>query len=75
MASSRKRLTGGKYEKLNDMVHAWYKMARAKNFSFSGPMLKEKALKFSEELGLTEFKASDGWLTSWKFYYLNSFTT
>ncbi len=47
MASSRKRLTGGKYEKLNDMVHAWYKMARAKNFSLSGPMLNFMRLYIS----------------------------
>ncbi|XP_053406380.1 tigger transposable element-derived protein 6-like [Mercenaria mercenaria] len=32
----------------------------------SGPIIKEKALHFANELEISEFKASNGWLDKWK---------
>ncbi|XP_060597343.1 tigger transposable element-derived protein 6-like [Ruditapes philippinarum] len=55
-----------KYERLNDLVWQWFCVVRAKNMPLSGPIIKEKALQFAQELGITEYKASNGWLDKWK---------
>ncbi|XP_063410388.1 tigger transposable element-derived protein 6-like, partial [Mytilus trossulus] len=65
--SARKRHdTGSKYGELNDLVFQWFKQARAKNIPLSGPIIQEKALELAETLDLTDFKASNGWLESWR---------
>ena len=43
--------------------------ARAKYIPISGPILQEKALQLATELGFNDFKASAGWLESWKSRY------
>jgi hypothetical protein len=32
----------------------------------SGPIIQEKALEFAQNLDLMEFKATNGWLDSWR---------
>ena len=65
--SSRQRFkTSSKFEEINDLVWTWFQQARAKNIPISGPMLQEKALSFASSLGVDDFKASNGWLESWK---------
>ncbi|CAC5385465.1 unnamed protein product [Mytilus coruscus] len=64
---NKKRFTiSSKYGDLNDLLFKWFTQARAKNIPLSGPILQEKALHFAKELDLTDFKASNGWLDSWK---------
>ena len=41
-------------------------MCRSKNITVTGPLLKEKALKFARELKIDDFKASEGWLEKFK---------
>ena len=66
-AGNKKRFTfSSKYAELNDLLFEWLKQARAKNIPLSSPILQEKALQFSKELELTDFRASNGWLDSWK---------
>lgn len=55
-----------KYDNLNDMVWEWFCKARGKNIPISGVLIQEKAMEFSKEIGLSEFKASNGWLDRWK---------
>ena len=55
-----------RYDRLNDLVWSWFSSIRAKNLPISGPIIQEKASKFAVDLGLTDFKASNGWLESWK---------
>lgn len=38
--------------------------AGGRRVNVSGPLLKEKALKFASDLGIDSFKASNGWLES-----------
>ncbi|XP_052221853.1 tigger transposable element-derived protein 6-like [Dreissena polymorpha] len=40
----------------------WFKTARSQGIPLSGPMLQEKALFYASELGVTDLKASNGWL-------------
>lgn len=65
--SKRKRhVNTGKYSDLNELLYRWFKSAREKNIPISGPIIQEKALSFAAEMNLTEFKASNGWLESWR---------
>ena len=53
-------------DKLNDVMWQWFNKMRAQLIPVSGPMIQEKALAIAKELGLPEFKASNGWLRSFK---------
>jgi hypothetical protein len=50
---------------INKIVWDWFVSARAKN-SISGPMLQQKAKEVADKLGKTDFKASNGWLESFR---------
>ena len=39
---------------------------REEGLPISGPMLKEKAVKYAEQLGVENFTASNGWFGRWK---------
>ena len=58
------RQTGN--ERINELMYEWFKTARSKNIPVSGSLLKEKALLFAAELNNTSFKASNGWLESFR---------
>ncbi|GBN78214.1 hypothetical protein AVEN_45095-1 [Araneus ventricosus] len=64
-----------KYCALSKMVRAilscfhgpqWFKQARDKNIPISGPIMRAKAEQFASALGSQDFKASTGWLNSFK---------
>ena len=54
---------------MNELLFRWFKGARENNIPLSGPVLQEKALDFAKYLNLDEFKASNGWLESWRSRY------
>ncbi|XP_060596158.1 tigger transposable element-derived protein 6-like [Ruditapes philippinarum] len=58
-----------KFDKLNELVWQWFCVVRAKNLPVSGPIIQEKAKSFATELGVSDFKASNGWLGKWKGRY------
>lgn len=64
---NRKRHRVEGHADVNDALYKWYSLARERNIPISGPLLKEEALliakKFDPE---TSFKASNGWLDSFK---------
>ncbi len=64
LEGSRKHLKVRKclYPDINDNVYEWFVVARSKNICVSGPLIKEKALILSLELGYDNFSASNGWL-------------
>lgn len=57
-----KRIKKSNVEDVNDAVWQWFVTARNKNVPVSGPLIQEKARKIAEECGVTNFKASNGWL-------------
>ena len=60
---------------MNDSVYEWFSIARAKSFPISGPILQAEALKFAAALKLENFKASNGWLRSFKIKHDITFQT
>ena len=40
----------------------FWKVMRIKNMPISGTILQTTALRYAADLGLNDFKASDGWL-------------
>ena len=53
-------------EEINSLIYEWFRAARSKNVPVSGPLSQEKAKLFAEELGIDTFKASNGWLESFR---------
>jgi hypothetical protein len=64
-----RHVSTGKFSDLNELLFRWFKGACGKNIPLSGPVLQEKALDFAKDLNLDEFKASNGWLESWRSRY------
>ena len=54
------------FEDINRLLFKWFSDVSSQHVVVTGPMLKEKALKFASELGYPTFKASNGWLESFK---------
>lgn len=61
-----KRQRKQKYENVNNATARWFEQMRAQNVPISGDVLKKKALKFADDLGVTSFKASNGWIDKFK---------
>jgi hypothetical protein len=53
-------------EEINEVVWEWFTNARSKNVHISGPMVQSAALAVAKSLGNDHFKASAGWLDSFK---------
>lgn len=51
---------------LDKRVYGWYIAAKARNLNVTGTILCGKALKAAEFLGITDFKATTGWLDAFK---------
>ena len=50
----------------NEVVWEWFTNARSKNIHISNPMLQSEALAVAKSLRNDQFKASTGWLDSFK---------
>jgi len=62
----RKRNRTGKVEDVEEALLRWFSQARSRQLPVSGPLLMEKVNMLAEGLGLTEFRATVGWLECWK---------
>lgn len=63
----RKRCRSTAFAEVNDAVYKWYCLARQRNIPISGPLLQEEALEIAKTIDPdTQFKASNGWLDSFK---------
>lgn len=54
------------HEQVNNATFEWFTAARAKNLPVSGTILQARAMKFAQKFSDTTFKASNGWLESFK---------
>lgn len=64
--NSKRKFPKSDGEIIDTVIFQWYLHARVNNLSISGPVLKEKALELASEVGLNDFKASNGWLQKFK---------
>ncbi len=64
----RSKLRRNSSEEINERVIQWYKGQNDE--AITGPMIQAKAIEITQELGLSNvFKASNGWLDSFKRRY------
>ncbi|CAH2234238.1 jg16686 [Pararge aegeria aegeria] len=61
-----KKLRKPKFEDLDQAMLSWFNNQRQNNVPISGPIVKAKAQKFANQLGIIDFKASEGWLGKFK---------
>ena len=66
---SRKRSRPSEFSAVNEALYSWYLLATSRNIYPGGPQLCEKAKQIAEQLGVHEFKGSNGWLSRWKTRY------
>jgi hypothetical protein len=64
--NSKRKFPKSDGEIIDIVIFQWYLHARVNNLPISGPLLKEKALELASEVGLNDFKASNGWLQKFK---------
>ena len=60
------RVKPEKYEAVNKAVMKWLLIMHSENIPINGPIFKEKALEFAEQLNLEDFHAFNGWLEKLK---------
>ena len=65
-SNKRKKVREGNYPDIDNVVFKWFLSQRGKSISIDGTFIKEKLMKYAKEVGVTDFKASDGWLRRWK---------
>lgn len=53
-----------KFEKLNQLVENWFDMTREKKVAVSDTLIRDVGKRFAEELGVADFRGSNGWVRS-----------
>lgn len=61
-----KRILPVKNDKLENAVKQWIELCNHSNLPLTDALIQEKARKLATTLGISNFKASNGWLTKFK---------
>ncbi|XP_060855630.1 tigger transposable element-derived protein 4-like [Metopolophium dirhodum] len=61
-----KRVVSVGYEQVERDLYRWFINCRSKSLPISGPIIQTEATKLAEKLGISDFKASNGWLDRFK---------
>ena len=61
-----KRVKQQKYPQIDEMMLEWFEEARDRNYVINDEIIKQTALVFGSDLGLTDFKASSSWVIAFK---------
>ncbi len=56
-------------EAFEDELYEWFCKTRSRGLPVSGPILQQKARDMAAAAGITDFKASNGWLDRFKKYH------
>jgi hypothetical protein len=64
----QKRLAqvSGNNKVIDERVYKWFTNARCRNIPVSSPILQTKALQVAANIGLNNFRASNGWLEAFR---------
>ncbi|KAH6945741.1 hypothetical protein HPB50_009736 [Hyalomma asiaticum] len=62
----RKRMRLADCEDLKKALFLWFKRARSSTLPVTGPILEKKARDIALQMGIEDFKFSDGWLSRFK---------
>lgn len=63
---AKMKIRSSKFDVINELTFDWLTQALSKNLPISGTLVQEKAKEIAIENGDHEFKASNGWLESFK---------
>jgi len=64
LKTQRLKLCGN--ENLDQALYTWFVQMRQQGVPVSGPVLREKALRYEREMDIKDFTASNGWFNRWK---------
>lgn len=53
-----------KFEKLNRLVENWFDVTREKKVAVSDTLIRDVGKRFADELGIEDFRGSNGWVRS-----------
>lgn len=62
----KKNFIKGKGFEIDHVCYEWFCQVCAKNLPISGTLIQQKAVEIAEDLGETNFKASNGWLEKFR---------
>ncbi|KAF0729976.1 Uncharacterized protein FWK35_00029960, partial [Aphis craccivora] len=63
---TQKRVVSVGYEQTERDLYRWFINCRSKSLPISEPIIQTEATKLAEKLGISDFKASNGWLDRFK---------
>lgn len=66
---SRKRIRNAQFQDVDSAVYKWFMDVRSRNIPLSGPLIREKGMKFARMLNIENFQASVGWLNRFRERY------
>lgn len=64
--SSRKKRRLSEFPRIEQCLFTWFNQVRHQNIPVSGILIKEKDKSYAEMFGISDFTASDGWLSNFK---------
>ncbi|KAH6921440.1 hypothetical protein HPB50_000588 [Hyalomma asiaticum] len=65
-SGTTKQARGARHGERKEALLKWFKQAWASGINFDGSVLKEKALKVADILGIDDFTASNGWISRFR---------
>lgn len=65
-STERKRMRSALHSNIDECLLRWFRETRAHNLPINGLLLSTKSEEFAAQLGIADFKCSDGWLERFK---------